>query len=554
MLYFLLIDNQVQGPFSEEEIRTRVKAGTLRSTDLVCEEGGEQWEPINVLFVNLAYKLPSAPAPKVVADSANEANVNKLNNKSHLWDAFLSKFPQPLAIVYETGAKSALKFATPAAAIGGFVADVLQPIAPVSLYLFILSIICAIVSGMGAWLLRQKIESNMRRRSSLFCSFTTVCSILFGASWFLFTSNCPDKGFLATRVDAIDSMQASLLGVQQSVERVESTVTQVSADVGAIKSDVKDISQGVSGLGKMGGIITNPTTPVEFYNNALIFKERGDVASQRKALEAFVKTGEQKIEPFDMLIDVLKGMEGPEGAKKAYEDMIRRYPDNLMLQTYLFRLLEKKVAIDHLQSIIDQNPDFTPAYFIILGGGYDSPAPGYYISDLDDSLNFIFSSFPDKLHKAVPQWEKTQQWRKDVDEGAAQTVAHFRNKVNFLKTTRSTALNKFIAEIDSQKTDALEKPSELYATCLALIKNRPRRLFLYDSENSLYSDNMLSYWNVEHLLKCINEKIWQAQSENSEMIQEAENELRSAISSAIRMAEINAAREADRANRRKLVK
>lgn len=551
MLYFLFIDNQVQGPHSEEEIRTRVKAGTLRSTELVCEEGGGQWEPINVLFVNLACELPSAPALKVVGDSANEANVNKLNDRSHFLSAVVSKLPRPLASIYETGAKSALKFAAPLAAIGGFVADVLQPIAPISLYLFILSIIFALFSGIGAWLLRQKLESSIRRKSSLCCSFATVCSILFGTTWFFFTSSCPDKGFLATRIDAIDSIQASLLGVQQSVERIESTITQVSTDVGAIKSDVKDISQGVSGLGKMGGIITNPTTPVEFYNNALIYKERGDVASQRKALEGFTKTGEQKIEPFEMLIDVLKGMEGPEGAKRAYEDMIRRYPDNLMLKTYLFRLLESDVARDHLQSIIDQNPDFTPAYFNILGGGYDAPSPRSYISDIQERLQFLFGSFTDKLHKAVPQWEETQQWRKDVDERATQTVAHFRNKVNFLKTTRSTALNKFITEIDSQKIDALKKPSELYATCLALIKNRPRRLFLYDSANPLYSDNMLSYWDyVERDLKNINERVSEALSENSEIIQQAENELRSAI----RRAEIDAAREADRANRRKLVK
>lgn len=486
MLYFLLIDNQVQGPFSEEEIRTRVKAGTLRSTDLVCEEGGEQWEPINVLFVNLAYKLPSAPAPKVVADSANEANVNKLNDKSHFWGAFLSKFPQPLAIVYETGAKSALKFATPAAAIGGFVADVLQPIAPVSLYLFILSIICAIVSGMGAWLLRQKIESNMRRRSSLFCSFTTVCSILFGASWFLFTSNCPDKGFLATRVDAIDFIQASLLGVQQSVDRIESTVSQVSTDVGAIKSDVKDISQGVSGLGKMGGIITNPTTPVEFYNNALIFKERGDVASQRKALEAFVKTGEQKIEPFDMLIDVLKGMEGPEGARIAYEELIKTNPNNVMLQTYLFRLLEAEKAVAHLRLIIEKNSDFTPAYFDILCGGGGYPAGGFLLADTLVLLQNLHQDFLNKKNKAR---------RQRAGERA----------------TSSTALVKVIAETKTQQSDLIKSPSEIYAAYRELNNKRPLRLFLYDSTNGYYFESFESHWRgIEHELKYLNESISEA--------------------------------------------
>jgi hypothetical protein len=466
MLYFLLIENQVQGPLSEEEIRTRVKAGTLRSTDLVCEEGGEQWKPINVLFGNLAYKLPSAPAPKVVADSPNEPNVDKLYNKSHLWGAFLSKFPQPLAIVYETGAKSALKFATPAAAIGGFVADVLQPIAPVSLYLFILSIICAIVSGMGVWLLRQKLESNMRRRSSLFCSYTTVCSILFGASWFFFTSNCPDKGFLATRVDAIDSMQASLLGVQQSVERIESTVTQVSTDVGAIKSDVKDISIGVSGLGKMGGIITNPTTPVEFYNNALIFKERGDVASQRKALEAFVKTGEQKIEPYTMLVDALKGMEGPEGARKAYEALIKDNPANVMLQTYLYELLSDGESVTHLRSIIELNPDFTPAYFLIIGGGCNYASTGFLLAD--------------------------------TLEGLRDLIARIGNK-------------GFLAEIEVHKINLLKKNGfpEIYIAYKKISQKKPLRIFLYDSTNGCYFDHFIGdeLKVIESLLKIIDEEI-----------------------------------------------
>jgi hypothetical protein len=47
MVYFIHIDNKVQGPFTEEEIRTQVKLGTLCSTDLACVEGEEQWKPIN---------------------------------------------------------------------------------------------------------------------------------------------------------------------------------------------------------------------------------------------------------------------------------------------------------------------------------------------------------------------------------------------------------------------------------------------------------------------------------------------------------------------------
>jgi tetratricopeptide (TPR) repeat protein len=405
-------------------------------------------------------------------------------------NAVVSKLPRPLASIYETGAKSALKFAAPSAAIGGFVADVLQPIAPVSLYLFILSIICAIVSGMGAWLLRQKIESNMRRRSSLFCSFTTVCSILFGVTWFLFTASCPDKGFLATRIDAIDSIQASLLGVQQSVDRIESTVSQVSTDVGTIKSDVKDISIGVSGLGKMGGIITNPTTPVEFYNNALIYKERGDVASQRKALEAFVKTGEQKIEPFEMLDDVLKGMEGPEGAKKAYENLLRANPDNLMLKTYLFRLLESKVAIDHLQSIIDQNPDFTPAFFDILGGGTGYAGGGSLLDDTAKSLQNLDQVFRNKINQTRLQRAKDGFNRHDVRE-------------------------KIIDETNSQKTDLIKRVSEIYLSYRELSNKRPIRLFLYDSSNGLYHESFDSHWGlIEHTLKYLNESISEATLEN----------------------------------------
>ena len=528
MLYFLLIDNQAQGPFSEKEIRTRVKAGTLRSSNLVCEEGGEQWKPVYEWFGNLEYKLPSAP--KDVADSPNGLNLDKLNHKSFFWSAFLSKFPQPIAIVYESGAKSALKFATPAAAIGGFVADVLQPIAPISLYLFIVSTICVIICGMGAWLLRQNFESTMRRRCSSLCSFTTVCSILFGTSWFFFTSNCPDKGFLATRVDAIDSMQASLLGVQQSVEHIDSTVTQVSTDVGAIKSDVKNISQGVSGLGKMGGIITNPTTPVEFYNNALIFKERGDLASQRKALEAFVKTGEQKIEPFDMLIDALKGMEGPEGARKAYEELIKTNPNNVMLQTYLFSLLEATKAVAHLRSIIETNPDFTPAYFLIMGGRYNFAYPGFLLADTDECLQKVLLSLHlDHIFKILPfegKWWLTPQYQSFLKAGKGDAIDCHMGAVDFYKKIRTPALEQVLAEIDAKRTSLLKKNGllEIYTAYEKISQKSPLRIFLYDSTNGLYSNTYFPGYleQIKRCLKNIDEEILERTQENNELIQEAE--------------------------------
>lgn len=535
MLYFLLIDNQAQGPFSEEEIRRRVKAGALHSTILVCAEGGEQWKPVNECFGNLEYKLP--PAPKFVADPSKKNNVDKLNNKAHFWGDFMSKFPGPLAIVYESGFKSALRFATPAAAIGGFVSDVLQPIGPFSQYLFILSIVAVLVSGSFAWALRQRIESDLRRKSSLTCSFSTVCSIVFGTTWFVFTSNCPDKGFLASRVDAVESIQASLLGVQHSVERIESTVTQVGTDVDVIKSDVKDISKGVSGLGKMGGIITNPTTPIEFYNNALIFKERGDVGSQRKALEAFVKTGEQKIEPYTMLVEVLKGMEGPEGARRAYAGLIQDNPTNLMLRTYLFELLPREESVTHLRSVIEQNQDFTPAYFAILGGGQGYACSGFLLADTRAALEELFSGITDRVHNILPLWESSELFQKYVDTGTVDSIMCAKSEIDFYKNDRTPALEKVLAEIDAQKTKALKSNglSEIYTTYQELSQKRPLTLFLYDSTNGLYYDHLSEEQKmIIQALSNIDERVLEFTQENNELNQQAERRHLEAVNRAER--------------------
>jgi hypothetical protein len=548
MLYFLFIDNQTRGPFSEEEIRTRLKAGTLHSTVLVCEEGGEQWKPVNEWFGNLEYKLP--PVPKVVAAPPKNPNLDKLNHKLQFGGIFLSKFPRPLAIVYESGVKSALRFATPAAAIGGFVSDVLQPIGPFSLYLFILSIVSVLVSGSFAWALRQRIESGLRRKSSLICSFTTVCSIVFGTTWFFFTSSCPDKGFLASRVDAIESIQESLLGVQHSVGRIESTVTQVSTDVDVIKSNVKDISKGVSELGKMGGIITNPTTPIELYNNALIFKERGDVGSQRKALEAFVKTGEQKIEPYTMLVEVLKGMEGPEGARRAYAGLIKDNPTNLMLRTYLFKLLPRGESVTHLRSVIEQNQDFTPAYFAILGGGQGYACSGFLLADTREELEELFSGVTDRVHKILPLWESSSLFQKYVDTGTVGSITCAKSEIDFYKNDRTQALEKVITEIDAQKTEALENNGlpEIYTTYQELSQKRPLPLFLYDSTNGLYYDHLSEEQKmIVRALSNINERILEFTQENNELNQQAERR----HTEAINRAERESARKSARSNKLK---
>jgi hypothetical protein len=415
MNYFIHNGEETKGPFSEEEIRSRLKAGELLSSIPICIEGDENWKPIAEVFEQLEYELP--PPPEAHLKHPEEANKKTLKEVQPILGSARLGLARLFGEVRESGMTPALRLAAPVAAVGGFVSDVLQPVGPFSFYLFLGSLLVTIATGIWIWLRHLKSEAACCRTCARICSATAVSSVVLGITWLFFTSTSPNKGFLATRIALIEDLQESLLGVQQSVGRVETTVSKVSTDVSEIKTEVKGIFKGVNSIGKMGGLIKDPSTAMEHYNNALVYRKRGDVGSSRKSLEAFLNTGEEKIDPILMLIDALRSMEGPKGAKDAYMRLLKQHPENITLKTFLHYFLPSKEKILHLINIIRNNPDYTPAYYEYLGRGGQM---GYLFSETGNGLGDITHKFTSDTYfepYSIRSWgERVKHEKKYLNE------------------------------------------------------------------------------------------------------------------------------------------
>jgi hypothetical protein len=70
--YYLHIDDQVQGPYSEDEVKSRFDTGTLQPDTQVCADGGE-WVRLADAFPSL-YSEPSRPEPHAVSGTISQTS------------------------------------------------------------------------------------------------------------------------------------------------------------------------------------------------------------------------------------------------------------------------------------------------------------------------------------------------------------------------------------------------------------------------------------------------------------------------------------------------
>ena len=68
MNYYLYLNGQQIGPYTEEQIRNLIAAGTVAQTDLCWQEGMAEWQPLYTMlsFVQVAAAAVPPPPPTVV--------------------------------------------------------------------------------------------------------------------------------------------------------------------------------------------------------------------------------------------------------------------------------------------------------------------------------------------------------------------------------------------------------------------------------------------------------------------------------------------------------
>lgn len=269
-------------------------------------------------------------------------------------------------------------------ATGGFISDVLQPIAPFAAYILILSIIIVNIAGIGALLLPRfrELLLNVLVIGLLACVVSGLVMLL--QSYF----SEEDQGVLATHIPQLNQiqeqlglMQADISAIKtnthlllkesainnQLAEATQKNTVDIKTSISGVSTDVKTLSEKVT---SQSGIILEPKSAEDYYHNARIYELSGDYLQARTAYLAYFKQVkslpsaalQQKLDPHLRFQTILILQDGRQTAQNIYQTLFAA--STQLTDQYALILLEPEAQrIKALQQWVQDHPNFIPAYY-----------------------------------------------------------------------------------------------------------------------------------------------------------------------------------------------
>ena len=266
--------------------------------------------------------------------------------------------------------------------VASFISDFLQPLANITFYVLILSAVLAAV-----FLLLYLVKKDIRKK---FTKYLIASITLMALSGFLYTAqdeSNSEKGVLAANFPALGNLQKDLgmlekdiAEIKESTLRTEQLVESIAKDSKenikqtkeltetikdsneAIVNKLDEISDSFQEISKLGGIISDPKRPEEFYTNARVYEDRGDYLNARRMYNQYFTFKLDYIDPHLRYQTFLKVQEGRAGAREVYNSLFSN--DNMITIEYLKILLyNAPTRTQLLKEFIQKNKDFAPAYY-----------------------------------------------------------------------------------------------------------------------------------------------------------------------------------------------
>lgn len=128
---------------------------------------------------------------------------------------------------------------------------------------------------------------------------------------------------------------------------------------------VEAASSLLEALAALGGLIADPKTGVEFYNNALVYERRGDALSARRMYEKAIAAGVRAIDLHARYSALLRAQEGVLGAREIYADLARGAPEDGPLQMANALLAPAARREAALRALVEPPEPFAPAHYEI---------------------------------------------------------------------------------------------------------------------------------------------------------------------------------------------
>ena len=257
-------------------------------------------------------------------------------------------------------------------ALGGFLSDVLLPLANFAPFIAGASVFFTIV--LAVYLLR--LDARMDDRDVWDTVPGAVYLVTGGAAmifsvWSVFLIAGPERGYVADNIDPIADIQARLLGIEQDVAEIKETTEQIATQQAESFASLEDALATIQS-GQLV-IVQNPTTSQDWYNNAKVYQLRGDTANAIAAYEGyFASDGALTfVDPFEDYIDLILATQGIARARDMLAGMRGENPDNptaALMSASLLDSVDERIA--EMESLSQTQPGYGPVFFY-LGQEYD---------------------------------------------------------------------------------------------------------------------------------------------------------------------------------------
>lgn len=216
-------------------------------------------------------------------------------------------------------------------AVGGFVTDVLAPLANFALYLLLASIGGLLATG--AYYLFAKRDDLVTKREAAFTKlvFFGFFVVIWGILSFVHVVG-PEQGVIAATVPGMEELQVSLGILQKDVADIKADTTQILAELRDLKSDLANAQS--------GSISSSPNSAEAWYTNAILYASQGDDEKAIHAYQQFFLYGYPYVDAYQSFNILARSELSKKELEAFYKDLANRQPTNI-LASLMVGALEK---------------------------------------------------------------------------------------------------------------------------------------------------------------------------------------------------------------------
>lgn len=305
--------------------------------------------------------------------------------------------------------------------VGGFVADVLNPLAPFAAYIALTGALAALLIGIA--IVFRLVVADRGVPAMVFAATTAAIS---GGVYTLQKQAEANDGLIAQMVPAVAELQRSVglvaadVGeIRKTVSETQKTVTETQAAVTQtqeavaetqkavgetqqavvetrdattrieeqtrvvaenqaaqqkqaealqetterIAVSIETIADGFAKLASQGGVIADPKRPDEFYHNARIQELGGDMVNARRSYLAFADFDVDAVDPYLRFATLLRVQDGRAGAREVLGTIAEKSKSPAFRLVHALQFDDAQRA-SRLDAFLAENAAYGPAFFL----------------------------------------------------------------------------------------------------------------------------------------------------------------------------------------------